>query len=181
MKLSLFSYKFKNKIKFLAISLCLPAFLFFADSIPASASDFEERMEEMENRKPLPIQSNEIENWPAGPAVGAQSAIVVEANTGVILYSKNIHEKLYPASTTKILTALIAAENSTLDEMVTFSYDAVFSIEKGSSNMGIYAKESLPMEECLYGILLVSANEVSNAVAEHIGGSLEVFARLMNE
>lgn len=65
MKLSLFSYKFKNKIKFLAISLCLPAFLFFADSIPASASDFEERMEEMENRKSLPIQSNEIENWPA--------------------------------------------------------------------------------------------------------------------
>ena len=181
MKLSLFSYKFKNKIKFLAISLCLPAFLFFADSIPASASDFEERMEEMENRKSLPIQSNEIENWPAGPAVGAQSAIVVEANTGVILYSKNIHEKLYPASTTKILTALIAAENSTLDEMVTFSYDAVFSIEKGSSNMGIDAKESLPMEECLYGILLVSANEVSNAVAEHIGGSMEEFARLMNQ
>ncbi|EOS29028.1 hypothetical protein C807_03550 [Lachnospiraceae bacterium 28-4] len=181
MKLSLFSYKFKNKIKFLAISLCLPAFLFFADSIPASASDFEERMEEMENRKLLPIQSNEIENWPAGPAVGAQSAIVVEANTGVILYSKNIHEKLYPASTTKILTALIAAENSTLDEMVTFSYDAVFSIEKGSSNMGIDAKESLPMEECLYGILLVSANEVSNAVAEHIGGSMEEFARLMNQ
>ena len=181
MKLSLFSYKFKNKIKFLAISLCLPAFLFFADSIPASASDFEERMKEMENRKSLPIQSNEIENWPAGPAVGAQSAIVVEANTGVILYSKNIHEKLYPASTTKILTALIAAENSTLDEMVTFSYDAVFSIEKGSSNMGIDAKESLPMEECLYGILLVSANEVSNAVAEHIGGSMEEFARLMNQ
>ena len=181
MTLSLFSYKFKNKIKFLAISLCLPAFLFFADSIPASASDFEERMEEMENRKSLPIQSNEIENWPAGPAVGAQSAIVVEANTGVILYSKNIHEKLYPASTTKILTALIAAENSTLDEMVTFSYDAVFSIEKGSSNMGIDAKESLPMEECLYGILLVSANEVSNAVAEHIGGSMEEFARLMNQ
>ena len=181
MKLSLFSYKFKNKIKFLAISLCLPAFLFFADSIPASASDFEERMEEMENRKSLPIQSNEVPNWPAGPAVGAQSAIVVEANTGVILYSKNIHEKLYPASTTKILTALIAAENSTLDEMVTFSYDAVFSIEKGSSNMGIDAKESLPMEECLYGILLVSANEVSNAVAEHIGGSMEEFARLMNQ
>ena len=181
MKLSLSSYKFKNKIKFLAISLCLPAFLFFADSIPASASDFGERMEEMENRKSLPIQSNEIENWPAGPAVGAQSAIVVEANTGVILYSKNIHEKLYPASTTKILTALIAAENSTLDEMVTFSYDAVFSIEKGSSNMGIDAKESLSMEECLYGILLVSANEVSNAVAEHIGGSMEEFARLMNQ
>lgn len=181
MKLSLSFYKFKNKLKFLALSLCLPAFIFYAGSILVQASELEELAEAMENRKLLPIQSNEIENWPAGPAVGAQSAIVVEANTGVILYSKNIHEKLYPASTTKILTALIAAENSTLDEMVTFSHDAVFSIEKGSSNMGIDAGESLPMEECLYGILLVSANEVSNAVAEHIGGSMEEFARLMNE
>lgn len=181
MKLSFNLYKFKSKIKIFMISFCLPAFLFFADSMPAHASSFEELAEAMENRKLLPIQSNEIENWPAGPAVGAQSAIVVEANTGVILYSKNIHEKLYPASTTKVLTALIAAENSTLDEMVTFSHDAVFSIEKGSSNMGIDAGESLPMEECLYGILLVSANEVANAVAEHVGGSMEEFAQLMNQ
>lgn len=181
MKLSLSFYKFKNKLKFLALSLCLPLFIFYAGSMSAQASEPEELAEAMENRKLLPIQSNEIENWPTGPAVGAQSAIVVEANTGVILYSKNIHEKLYPASTTKILTALIAAENSTLDEMVTFSTDAVFSIERGSSNMGIDVGESLPMEECLYGILLVSANEVSNAVAEHVGGSMDEFARLMNE
>lgn len=181
MKLSLSFYKFKNKLKFLALSLCLLLFIFYAGSMSAQASEPEELAEAMENRKLLPIQSNEIENWPTGPAVGAQSAIVVEANTGVILYSKNIHEKLYPASTTKILTALIAAENSTLDEMVTFSTDAVFSIERGSSNMGIDVGESLPMEECLYGILLVSANEVSNAVAEHVGGSMDEFARLMNE
>lgn len=181
MKLSLSFYKFKNKLKFLALSLCLPLFIFYVGSMSAQASEPEELAEAMENRKLLPIQSNEIENWPTGPAVGAQSAIVVEANTGVILYSKNIHEKLYPASTTKILTALIAAENSTLDEMVTFSTDAVFSIERGSSNMGIDVGESLPMEECLYGILLVSANEVSNAVAEHVGGSMDEFARLMNE
>lgn len=142
MKLSLSFYKFKNKLKFLALSLCLPLFIFYVGSMSAQASEPEELAEAMENRKLLPIQSNEIENWPTGPAVGAQSAIVVEANTGVILYSKNIHEKLYPASTTKILTALIAAENSTLDEMVTFSTDAVFSIERGSSNMGIDVGES---------------------------------------
>ncbi len=181
MKISPYFSKFKKKTKILALSLCLSIPFFLGNSLPAHASTFEEIQAEMESRKALPIQSNEIENWPDGPAVGAQSAIVIEANTGVILYSKNIHEKLYPASTTKILTCLIATENSSLDEMVTFSRDAVFSIEKGSSNMGIDAGEILPMEECLYGILVVSANEVANAVAEHVGGSMEGFAEMMNQ
>lgn len=183
MKLSFYLNKFEKNYKFLAISLCVfvAIAVFLMNAIPSYAANYEELLEEMENRKFLPVQSNEIENWPDGPLIGAQSAIVVEANTGVILYSKNIHEKLYPASTTKILTSLIAAENSTLDEMVTFSHNAVFSIERGSSNMGIDAGESLPMEECFYGILVVSANEVANAVAEHIGGSMEEFAELMNQ
>ncbi|MDE7015087.1 MAG: D-alanyl-D-alanine carboxypeptidase, partial [Kineothrix sp.] len=137
MKIFPYFNKFKKKTEILALSLCLSIPLFLGNGLSAHAATFEEIQEEMEIRKALPIQSNEIENWPDGPAVGAQSAIVIEANTGVILYSKNIHEKLYPASTTKILTCLIAAENSSLDEMVTFSRDAVFSIEQGSSNMGI--------------------------------------------
>ena len=98
-----------------------------------------------EARKSLPIQSNEIANWPQGPQIGAEGAILMEANTGTILYAKNIDEKLYPASTTKILTSLVAIENSDLDEMVTFSHDAVFSIEKGSSNMGMDEGQSIPM------------------------------------
>ena len=65
-----------------------------------------------EARKSLPIQSNEIANWPQGPQIGAEGAILMEANTGTILYAKNIDEKLYPASTTKILTSLVAIENS---------------------------------------------------------------------
>lgn len=180
MKLFPYFNKFKKKAEILALSLSLSISVFLGNSLPAHGAAFEEIQEEMEARKALPIQSNEIENWPSGPAVGAQSAIVIEANTGVILYSKNIHEKLYPASTTKILTCLIAAENSSLDEMVTFSRDAVFSIERGSSNMGIDAGEILPMEECLYGILVVSANEVANAVAEHVAGSMDEFAEMMN-
>lgn len=145
---------------------------------PVTLEDFEREAEE---RKSLPIQSNQIENWPIGPAVSAQSAIVMEANTGVILYAKNIDEKLYPASTTKLMTCLIAAENAKMDEMVTFSYDAVFSIERGSSNIGIDAGQAMTMSESLYGILTASANEVANGVAEHVGGSMDGFVSMMNE
>ena len=62
---------------------------------------------EAELRKELPIQSNDTEGWPEGPEIGAEAAIVLEANTGTILYAKNIHEELYPASTTKIMTCLL--------------------------------------------------------------------------
>ncbi len=147
----------------------------------AAPATLEEAMEQAEARKSLPIQSNQIENWPAGPAISAQSAILMDANTGVILYAKNIDEKAYPASTTKLMTCLIAAENCKLDEMITFSHNAVFSIEQGSSNIGIDEGQSMPLEECLYGILVASANEVANAVAEHIAGSTEAFAEMMNE
>ena len=129
-----------------------------------------------------PIQSNEIPGWPPGPVVGAQGAILIEAETGTILYAKNIHEKLYPASTTKILTSLVAYENcDDLSEMVEFSQNAVFSIEKGSSNMGMDSGQSITMEQCLHGILIMSANEVCNAVAEHVSGSIEAFVDKMNE
>ena len=104
MKLPLYFYKFKKKMKILTLSLCISVSVFLGDAMPSYASSYEDLMEAMENRKSLPVQSNEIENWPDGPLIGAEAAIVVEANTGVILYSKNIHEKLYPASTTKILT-----------------------------------------------------------------------------
>ena len=147
----------------------------------AAPADLNEAAAQQEERLTLPIQSNEIENWPEGPAVGAEGAIVLEANTGVVLYAKNIHEKLYPASTTKLLTCLIAARECSMDEIVTFSHDAVFGIQQGSSNIGIDEGQAMTMEECLYGILVASANEVAAAVAEHVAGSQEAFADMMNE
>lgn len=174
-------HKLKKNLCLFTLSAAIFSSAFAADTAYVQAASLDELTQAMENRKTLPIQSNEIENWPAGPQIGAESAIVMEANTGTILYSKNIHEQLYPASTTKILTCLIAAENSSLDEMVTFSRNAVFSIPRGSSNMGMDEGQSITMEECLYGILIGSANEVANAVAEHVGGSIEGFAEMMNE
>lgn len=154
------------------------ALLHITTPVLATELDFEE---DAANRLNQPIASNEIENWPAGPVVGAEGAILIEANTGTILYSKNIHEKLYPASTTKILTTLVAIENSDLNEMVDFSTNAVFSIEEKSSNMGMDVGQSITMEQCLYGILVYSANEVANAVAEHIAGSMDAYVEMMNQ
>ena len=168
-------------------SLFLASFLafgsFFSDGLllTANAASMEELQEEAEARKTLPIQSNEIDNWPAGPQVSAQAAILMDANTGVILYSKNIHERLYPASTTKIMTALLAMEQGNLDDIVKFSHEAVFSVPADGSNMGMDEGESISLEECLYGIMVASANEAANAAGEYISGSIEDFVALMNQ
>ena len=177
-------YRFKKqkagRCVFLLLTIALFICGFHADTLTAYAT-LEELEAEAEARKSLPIQSNDIENWPVGPQIGAQSAILMDANTGVILYSKNIHERLYPASTTKIMTCLLAMERGNLDDMVEFSHDAVFTVPADGSNMGMDTGEAITLEECLYGILVGSANEVSNAVAEYISGSIDDFVTLMNE
>lgn len=124
-------HRTKHKfILFLTFFFLCPALVFSiplsAAAAPASGNSFQE---EAEARKEMPVESNARENWPAGPLIGAQSAILMEANTGAILYEKNIHDKLYPASITKILTALIAMESCPLDDIVTYSNEAVNSID----------------------------------------------------
>lgn len=168
----------RSVISLLIFSLSLSAFV--NHPMTAQAASTEELQELAEARKTLPVQSNEIENWPSGPQIGAQAAILMDANTGVILYSKNIHEHLYPASTTKIMTSLLAMERGNLDDTVTFSHEAVFSVPADGSNMGMDEGESLSLEECLYGIMVASANEAANAAAEYISGSIEEFVDLMN-
>ena len=132
-------------------------------------------------RLAIHVSSNDIPGWPQGPATGSESAILMDADTGVVLYAKNEHELRFPASTTKVMTCLLAAENSTMDEMVTFSKEAVFGIERGSSNVGMDVGQKITMEEALYCIMLSSANEVAAAVAEHIGGTIDGFCDMMNE
>ena len=127
------------------------------------------------------IESNSWSQWPVGPEVYAQSAIVMEADTGLILYAKDIEQKNYPASITKIMTALLALENCELNDEVEYSYYATHSIEYGSSSIARTEGEILTVEESLYALMLSSANECANALAEHIAGSNEEFAVLMNE
>ena len=118
--------------------------------------------------------------WPTGPEITADGAIVVEATTGSILYEKNIYDKFFPASTTKILTTLVALENSELNEIVTVSYAADNYVSKTSSRMGLVEGEQITMEQALYGIMLESANEGTYAVGEHVGGSIARFIKMMN-
>ncbi len=171
-----------STVKRICLSTLCGVLLFSNIQVPAfAARDYKAEAEE---RKQLPIETNQIFRWPAGPEIGAESAILMEVNTGTVLYAKNIHAKLYPASITKILTALIAADTCDMNETVTFSSDAIHSINwREDANMGINAGDSITMEQCLYGLLVGSANEVAYAIAEHISGkgNVEGFSDLMNQ
>ena len=109
------------------------------------------------------------------------TAVLMDANSGEILYDKNAGYPMFPASTTKVLTAIIAIEKCNLDEKVTASESAVASIKSGYTNAKIQSGETLTMEDLLYALLLKSANEAANIIAEHISGSVDEFANLMNE
>ena len=173
---------YKNRIiSLFLVALLITVNLCNLNTLTSHAATLDELAEQAEARKRLPIQSNSIENWPVGPEISAESAILMDANTGVILYAKNIHEKVYPASITKIMTCLLAIEHGNLDDRVSFSREAVFSVPRDGSNMGMDAGESITLEECLYGIMVASANEVANAVAEYVGGTIDDFIDMMND
>lgn len=132
---------------------------------------------------PQPVQAKEY--WPDGIKTQSPSAIVMEVNTGTILYEKKSHKQYYPASITKIMTTLLAIENCDMDEIVTFSEDAVYKNEGDTSHIARDLGEKLTVEQCLYGIMLESANECAYAVAEHVGkklgGDYQTFVDLMNK
>lgn len=119
--------------------------------------------------------------WPSDVSIQADGGIVMDADTGTVLYGKNMDQQYYPASITKILTALIVLERCDLDEMVSFSHDDVYNVEAGSSSAGIDEGDVLTVRDCLYALMLASANESANALACHVSGSREEFAKLMNE
>lgn len=132
-------------------------------------------------QKAEPIQSNELSGWPEGPAITAKSAVLLDAGTGTILYAKNIHDKMYPASTTKMLTCLLAAENLDLKDTITFSESAIAAVPADGSNIGMSVGETITVEEALYGLMVGSANECANALAEKTAGSIDAFVDMMNE
>lgn len=170
--------QFKNKFIYKLLSGVFICSMIFSPVTAYAAEDLEAQSLAAYNKT---VESNSWENWPAGPSVYAESAIVMEADTGMILYAKDIEEKNYPASITKIMTALVTLENCDLDEEVTYSYYATHSIEYGSSSIARTEGEILTVEESLYALMLSSANECANALAEHVAGSIEDFAVLMNE
>lgn len=127
------------------------------------------------------ITTNQIEGWPEGPKVEAGAAVLMDANTGAILYSKSPYKKLYPASITKILTTALALQHCDPDDTVTFSEYAINHQDVDSSNIGGLIGEKMKVKDCLRAIMLASANEVSTAIAEESCGSIEDFVDLMNQ
>lgn len=150
----------------------LVAFLGFSQMItPVKASQV-----------PEAVTSSSLDaNWPGGPSTSSETAILIEAETGTILYQKDAHKQMYPASITKILTTLIAFERCELNETVTFSYETLATIPYDSSRIWVDKGEYMSMEDCLAAILIMSANDVAAGVAEHISGDLDAFADIMNE
>ncbi len=114
------------------------------------------------------------------PEVAAEGAVLLNAATGEVLYGKNQDKQFYPASITKVMTALVVLEHCNLNETVTFSEAATTNLESGAVALGVSAGDQLTVEQSLYGLLLKSANEIGNGLAEHVSGSVSAFADLMN-
>lgn len=115
------------------------------------------------------IDTNEIPGWPQGPAIYAASGIVMDMNSGAVLYAKKAEEKRYPASITKVLSALTALQYAKMSDAVSFSEESISFLQWDDAQIGMKPGEEINMESALYGMLLASANEVSYAVAENVG------------
>jgi len=131
-------------------------------------------------------ESNEIPGWPEGPLVQAHSAIVMEVDSGTVLYAKNAHEVMYPASVTKLLTLLIALQNSEFSDRVEFTEASMSMVRWEYAHIAMQLGEIISMEDALHGLMMASANEVAFAIAETVGenvdgGGFDTFIRLMNE
>lgn len=117
--------------------------------------------------------TNTLDKWPEGPKVYAKAAVVMDMDSGAVLYGKNMDEKLYPASITKLLTALIAVENSGFEDEVKFSVDSIAFLKYDDAHIGMRPGEIISMKDALHGLLLASANEVAYAIAENVGNTLD--------
>ena len=118
---------------------------------------------------------------PDFPELVSQYVVLMDADSGEVLYSSNANEKCYPASTTKLMTALVTMENLSFNDTITYSERAVNSITYGDANASISVGEELTMEQSLYCLILRSANDVAYGLAENVAGSVSEFADMMNK
>ena len=152
------------------IAAVLAAAMFVSGSgLHALATDMQTEVQsEIQNE----IQTQSTSEWPEAPEVNGESAIVMDMESGVVIYGKEIDKKQYPASITKMLTALVAVENSRMTDKVVFSKDSVYCVQYGDAHIGMQVGEELSMRDALYGMMLASANEVAYAIAETVGKNI---------
>lgn len=126
------------------------------------------------------ITTNSIPGWPQGSDISSTAAMLMDASTNTVLYAKNADQALYPSAAVKIMTTLVALENSELTDQVVMTATGVSGVTDGSVSIAAQLDETFTMEQCLYAIMVASANDISLQVAEHVGGSVEAFVEKMN-
>ena len=181
----LFGIKMKKRIYIAYILILLFIFNTLGLNLNVSAATLN-TSPNFSGKKPQDIPGNasvsDAEAIPSdAPKINAASAIVMDLDTGDILYEKNPDMEMYPASITKVLTCLIAIENGNVNDTITVSDNAMKNVEEGSSTIGLQAGESLSLRDALYGMMLNSGNDCALAISEYIGGSIEGFTDMMNK
>ena len=146
-----------------------------------AASQTEQTTESSTDKGTFGARVESTATYPAEPELFAKAAILLDADTGAVIYEKAAYEKMYPASITKIMTGLLAVENCALDESVTYSANAINSLPWDASRYGLSAGETVSLRDSLYMLILCSANEVAAGLGEYISGSEEEFGKLMTE
>lgn len=173
----------KKHIRFtaalLALGLCVSTAV---SQIPVSATEetAADTSAQVQTADPSIVTTNGIAGWPQATDISSTSAVVMETSTNTVLYSKNADQALYPASAVKIMTCLLALENSSLDDQVTMTATGVSGVTDGGANISAQLDEVFTMEQCLYAIMVASANDIALQVAEHISGSVDAFVAAMN-
>ena len=159
-----------------AVTICsqLPV---FATEETAQATD---TAAQPQTADPSVVTTNGIDGWAQASDISSTAAIVMETSTNTVLYSKNADQALYPASAVKVMTCLVALENSSLDDQVTMTAPGVSGVTDGGANISSQLDEVFTMEQCLYAIMVASANDIALQVAEHVGGSVDAFVQTMN-
>lgn len=182
-----------RKIKHIRKILCgfLCTVIAVSPAVSASAAEYDEYGVPIVTATPTPVPHTEyyeqapdtdsIEGWPQGPKIEGESAILVDMVTGAVLYSKNADKVQYPASITKIMTSLLAAEHLNMKDKIVMSQSAAYGITISDSS-SIYADtgEEFTTEQAMMAVMLQSANEMTLALAEETSGSVKKFVELMN-
>ena len=123
-----------------------------------------------------------VSGWPSAPEIADETGVLLEASTGQVLFDKDMNEIRYPASTTKAMTALLILENiSNINKKITFTDIILPDLAPGNSTINAQVGEELTVEQCLYAIMLASANEVCTQMAVEVAGSVSAFTDMMNQ
>ncbi len=155
----------KKKIVLILITSLLLPILCFGNSVEVTDKD---------NKQSSIVEKDIFED------IKAPNLLLAETKTGKILYEKKADEKIYPASITKLMTAILVVENCELDDIAVVSENAVKSVPSGYVNANLQVGEELTIEDLMYVMLIPSANDAANVLAEHVGGSIESFSAMMN-